>query len=452
MAFRSFSSQNSRGSQGPRLAEAAFWLAAGLIILVWALLVAADLLPYVETAATFQTVLLRHSGASALLISLLFLGLISGLASLWALRSKVIPQPSASVLVITACALRAVQILSESSVSVWDANLLGALFLAAAILYHGPLRLWWTVMMPLATAAAFLPLVWLEYFKGAPNNVLIDALVLPGCAFVFASILIIIRDLRSRSMLNVIEIRQLRFRGESSMRALRSMEADMKTLTSALSRTAVAMAVPLSPFEELATAATETVEFTKRGTEATETCSFDEIETLARQLLNDARNSLQGSSVRLTLTTPSGGIAPIAVRGNLATVHIWLKSSLFSSLDAVGGFPGGVVRVNLKTGLSSIALSVEDNGRGIGEAAQAKRRRLEGHLTFTEIREGVEGLGGRFDLQARLGVGARLTIELPRVDAFATLPRSASTNRAVQKMSVTAQADFDQSVSSSPHA
>lgn len=404
-----------------RLAESVFWLVSATGLALWATAIAADLLGSLHKPVALQSFLVRHSGASALLISLLLLALVSVVASLLALRSKSMPQPSASVLLVTAAALRAIQILSDGSVGIVDAEILGGLTLGSALLYYGPLRVWWTLLAPLGTATSFAPLVYLEFFKGASNAVLIDALTIPALAFVFSSALVLVRDLRARAKANVSEVRLLRARGESTMRVLRAMETDMKSLTAALSKSV------LAPFREIETGETTTTEFVASGraAAASETCSFDEIDTTARQVLDDARASIQGSPVRLTLTAPSGAGLPIAVRGQLSLIYVWLKSSVSQSLDSLGGFPNGVVRVNLRAGLGSIVISVEDNGRGIGESTQMKQGRVEGRLTYSEIRAAVESIGGRFDLQARLGVGARVTIELPRIDAYATPPRAA---------------------------
>ncbi len=428
----------------PRIAEATFWLLSSLVIFVWALSLGLDLLPFARATAGFQSFLMKHSGASILCVSLLGLGAVSMAACLSALRSRAIPQASSSILLITAVALRAVQIISDGSVSVMDANILGGIWLAAAILYYGPIRLWWLVLMPLSSLAAFTPLFWLEFYKGAPNKSLIDALVLPTAAFALGSIIIVLRDLRTKAVKNSFDLRAMKLRGCATQKELRSMELDMKTLSALLmgpSSTPV-MAAPAVSLEP-----TETTEFNSPlfDQKASEICSFEDIDVATRQLLDDARARVQGRPVRLTLTAPTGSNLPIAIRGHLPTIAHWIQSSIQTSIDALGGFPNGAVRVTLRAGLSSVAISVEDNGRGMGELAQAKQGHSEGRMTMIEIRSDVERLGGRFDVQARLGVGARITIELPRVDAFAAAsPRAARTTAATK--------GFGPATSSSQHA
>ncbi len=410
-------------SRPARYAEASFWLVCAAIICVWALVDTANLFSNAPAATSLSAVLLKHAGATALVVSLLALATTCSVAVAIALKRKPIAQPSASVLLITICGLRAIEMLANGPVTVVDANILGGLFLAAAVVYQGPFQLWWTVLMPLATLSAFAPLVWLEYFKGAQNKTLFLALIVPASAFVIGSVIIIIRELRLRATNNVKELRQLRSRGESSMQALRSMELDMKSLTAALSRTTTQIG-----------GESVTTEFTAfdSGKVASETCSLNEIETVVRQVLDDARRLQTASKIRLTLTSPAdGGSQPVAVRGDLSAIYLWLKSSVVASISGVGGFSGGVVRVSLQPSYSSISISVEDNGRGLGSGAHVTQKALEGLLSLTEIRNAVEESGGRFDLQARLGVGCRVTIELPRVDAFATVPRA--TNRSLTK-------------------
>ena len=299
--------------------------------------------------------------------------------------------------------------------------------------------------MPLSSLAAFAPLTWLEFYKGVSNKTLIDALILPASAFVLGSIVIVSRELRARAVKNSLDLRALKLRGHATQKELHSMELDLKTLNALLSR-------PLSAStqSQLSTLDSadvfETTEFNSplQDQKASEICSFEDIDLATRHLLDEARARVQGRPVRLTLTAPSGSNLPIAIRAHLPTLSHWIGSSIQTSIDALGGFPNGAVRVTLRTGLSMVAISIEDNGRGMGEVAQAKQARIEGRLTMSEIRTDVERLGGRFDVQARLGVGARVTIELPRVDALAMAsPRPARAG---------ATTGFGPAASSSQHA
>ena len=431
-----------KSNRALRLPESAFYIFTGATLVAWALSLVADLAPKFSTALNLQTplqsVVLRNSGSSALIVALAVLSAISFYGLISALRDRSLPTPSASLLLVTICALRTLQIFTEGTVSIVDANILGALFFAATLLYYGTARLWWLLLMPLATIASFSPLVWLEFYKGASTHVLISALWVPGAAFVAGSFLIVMRELRFRSIANINSISLLRARGESTLSSLRAMEIDLKSLASILSsRTLLSQAsasrAPSSqqlsteqaassshaaPVEVLAGihVEIETTEFNLKpaSVKASESSSFDEIDASARRLLAEARAVVEGRPVNLSLAAPKGAGLPIAVRGSAADIANWMKSAILNSIDSLGGFPDGMVRVSIRPGLSSLVISVEDNGRGFGESRLVKMGALggqnENRLSILDVRSGVEDLGGRFDIQARLGVGSRLSI------------------------------------------
>jgi hypothetical protein len=402
-----------------RLPEACFYFVTGATLIAWALSLVADLAPKLSSGQNLQTVLLRNAGTSTLILALTTLSVIGFLGTINTLRARSFPSPTASILLITICALRALQILTEGSVTVADANMLGGIFFAATLLYFSTPRLWWLVLMPLATIAAFSPLVWLEFLKGAPNAILLSSLIVPGFAFVSGSLLIVIRELRFRSNANVSKVWALRTRGESTMASLRAMESDLKSLRAILSGDRM----DLGPLE--------TTEFNvaPAQVEPSETCSFLEVDTAARRLLDEARSAVEGRPVKLSLTVPSGAGLPVAMRGSAPVVTAWMKTAILNSIESLGGFPDGMVRVSIRPSLTSLVISIEDNGRGFGESLLTKMGQTDERLSLAEIRAGVERLSGRFDIQARLGVGSRLSIELPRIDAFATSPRAAAASR-----------------------
>lgn len=69
----------------------------------------------------------------------------------------------------------------------------------------------------------------------------------------------------------------------------------------------------------------------------------------------------------------------------------------------------GVIRLSIRVGLRVLEIAIEDNGRGtlgaVGRAELAEE--------IVSLRRFVQSLGGRVERMARLGVGARTTIELP---------------------------------------
>ncbi len=403
----------------PRLPEAAFYLVVGVVVLGWSLGLVADFVTKFAGGVHLQTAFLRNSGSSMLILVVSIISAISFFATISALRGRSLQTPTASMLLITICALRTLQILTEGKVTVLDANVLGALFFAASVLYVGSPRVWWIVLMPLATIASFSPLVWLEFYQGVSNQILLRSILVPGSAFVLGSLLIVVRELRLRSLANIVSIRALRARGETTMSSLRNMESDLKSLRAVLSG------------ERAEVGPLETTEFNlgPARVEPSETCSFNEIDSSARGLLAEARAAVEGRPVKLSLTAPSGAGLPIAVRGSANVITAWMRSAILSSIESLGGFPDGMVRVSIRPSLSSLVISIEDNGRGFGESLSAKVGQTEDRISATDIRVGVEKLGGRFDIQSRLGVGSRLSMEIPRIDAFASAPRVAAAAR-----------------------
>lgn len=383
-----------------RGAEALYYLISGLLILAWAAAVVADIL--VKAAKPY--------GGGTLAAALAVLALISLSGSIAALRGRAFASPTASVLLVALAALRAIQLFSIGSLTVVDADVLGGIALASAWLYFGTPRLWWLLLMPLSIAASVAPLVWLEYFRGASDAVLRASLVMPSIAFAGGSLLIVARDLRSLSRANIARVRALGSRSSTTMQSLRAMESDLKRLREILSGELVELApVTTTDFNAAPIAPPPT---------ASETVSFDEIDASARRLLEEARAAVEGRPVRLSLTAPTGTGLPVAIRGSMSEVTAWLKSAILNSIEALGGFPDGMVRVELKPGLNTLTISVEDNGRGFGESLLSKMGQASDRMTLADVRAAVERTGGRFDIQARLGVGSRLSMELPRVDAF----------------------------------
>ena len=101
------------------------------------------------------------------------------------------------------------------------------------------------------------------------------------------------------------------------------------------------------------------------------------------------------------------------------------------SVRALGGGVG-VVRVIARVGYGSVMISIEDNGQGFSD--ELKRRAgkfgVNSPERFDALRGPVERLrmlahacGGRAESTSRLGAGARVDIELPRVDDHTVAPR-----------------------------
>jgi signal transduction histidine kinase len=454
--------------------EFTFWLTGSVTVSLWAAQIGSVLYGKLSHrgAAAVEAILLKNSGTTALLFSTVLLILLALAAAAYALRGGKVAQPFASVFIVTAVALRSIQLFYQGSASVLDADLLGAAMLAAALTYHGSSRLWWGVLMPLGTAACLAPLIWFEFFKGAGEATLVRALLVPGASFALGSILIVARELRARTDEPLSEMDRVHARGLELKSQMYSMESDLKSLLSLLSKkSAVEVSIsqvaetaqtqidssthldveaaPIEPaasvqlseqFKALDAGPLATTDFSAaRSASPSESCTYEDIDRGAREVLDEVRLQTEGKkNIRLLLTAPTGATVPLAVRGTRTVVSKWLKALVANSVDSLGGFPDGVVRVTLRPGLNSVIISIEDNGRGFNDDMLTKLgASQEGRMSSKEVRREVEQLGGSFDVQARLGVGARLTIELPRVDVRPTLVRSN---------------DFRPSTSSSLHA
>lgn len=133
------------------------------------------------------------------------------------------------------------------------------------------------------------------------------------------------------------------------------------------------------------------------------------------------------SPVQLSWSRSVDRDLPVAVQINAEDFTMVVSSLIDQAVESLGGGEG-VVRVGLHPGLRQTQVTVEDNGRGMTEELlmRLQARGLgkfplaAGRLTFKQIRALISFWGGRVDRQARLGVGSRVTVEIPRVDAFAT--------------------------------
>ncbi|MCM2280653.1 MAG: ATP-binding protein [Bdellovibrionaceae bacterium] len=139
--------------------------------------------------------------------------------------------------------------------------------------------------------------------------------------------------------------------------------------------------------------------------------------------------SSPGSSSGVTLTwgRTAGRDLPVAVEINAEDFTTVIESALDHAIESLGSGQG-VVRIGIHPSLRQLQVTIEDNGRGISEELlmRVQARGLScgmsaaNGLTFKQMRALIMFWGGRVERQARLGVGSRVTIEIPRVDAFAS--------------------------------
>jgi two-component system sensor histidine kinase DegS len=68
-----------------------------------------------------------------------------------------------------------------------------------------------------------------------------------------------------------------------------------------------------------------------------------------------------------------------------------------------------LVKIQLDIGDSAVRLSLDDNGKGFDTDSLTK----ESNLGMKLVRDRVEMLGGKFDLDTAPGKGARVTLTIP---------------------------------------
>lgn len=150
--------------------------------------------------------------------------------------------------------------------------------------------------------------------------------------------------------------------------------------------------------------------------------SFLEAKRALEAAFEEAR-LLHGSrkGLRLQLAVEISGPMPMAIRAEAAQLGRLSRSLIESAIESLGGGEG-VVWVRLTSDARAVTVEIEDNGRGLSEAFIAKLETKglltlgEDRLSLRQSRELAETHGWSMETQARLGVGARVVIGLPRVD------------------------------------
>ncbi|RYZ75874.1 MAG: hypothetical protein EOP05_06660, partial [Proteobacteria bacterium] len=328
------SSVDSRANAGDFIVWLGGCLAAGF----WTSSIVSILISKFEKLGRqdIQVLVLKNSGLTALALSTTLIAILCLSAAVMALRGKKMAQPSASVVVIAAMALRAIQLFYQGQASTLDADILAGLLMIAGLLYFGSSRLWWGVLMPLGTLACFVPLIWLEFFKGATHASLVRSLVTPATAFGLTSILIVSRELRARAQFSLTEMSKMQTRGVNLKKQMHAMETDLKSLLTmiSISRPAVLVSpneilengslasvasadstsskvisdfeadVIAKPLEELGessftpaeTGPLVTTEFVPESIAmlAPESSSYEDLDRAAREVLDEARAKTEG--------------------------------------------------------------------------------------------------------------------------------------------------------------
>lgn len=427
------------------LAEILLWLAFCVATATWAL-VSASAASAVSSRGLDLFVVAR-AGLSGFTVAVLAWRLTGGaihstLPTIWALLLSMIHVAEALSIGYT----------------VLDADLAGATFLLAAVLYRGSARVWWTALVPVFALVLFLPLAVLESKGDLANSFLIRISLLPSLSLVVGALLAVLRDTRVESTSAKVELKALGDKSRRLVTEMKLMEKDLKVVLSTLKPSPAQsiawtpnawMSRPAStPFDVAGVIKTptplESVQLDALSSfaggpnrfeqEPLRALEHSEVHALLHAAIDEARTRLGArSAVRIVMTAGDSLTMPLALRCEREALALVLRSLVGGAVDAFGG-GGGIVRISLRPTPSHLVVLVEDNGRGLSEEMIAKRlpHLHSGHVsrenlaTLSQIREIVYAWGGRFDYGARLGVGSRAQVDLLRVDGFATESRAAS--------------------------
>ena len=154
---------------------------------------------------------------------------------------------------------------------------------------------------------------------------------------------------------------------------------------------------------------------------------IESLETAILACCDRHASRIADKSLRMNVVLPPRELAmPLAVRGDREALTEIAGSLLERAIASLSGGMG-TVRVLVRTTGAIFEVTVEDNGKGLSEALLSKleTRGLglggSAKMTLEQMRELGARWGWNIELLARLGVGTRVTLELPRVDGKAAL-------------------------------
>lgn len=148
--------------------------------------------------------------------------------------------------------------------------------------------------------------------------------------------------------------------------------------------------------------------------------SFPELTRLLSETVDAVRVSASArghAGFRMPLSQPNENDFAVIVYGDGGELRKVIEAVLDQAIASVAPGSIGSVRVTLKPTFDSVAVVVEDNGRGFAEAF-LHRTSPEEFDFWQSLRARVQRSGWRFLRQARLGVGSRVVLELPTLEAY----------------------------------
>ena len=376
-------------------AEILIWFGLALFAFAWTLM---------STKALTND---RHrQGVEILMMFRAALAAGSGAALAWRISGGILRPWLPSGLVLAFLLLHAADALVIGTDPV-HSGVSGAVFLLMAALYRGSGPLWWGFFVPVSALALFIPVG--IYELSAPGHEIrvagwvLRLSLMPSLSLIAGALLAVVRDTRVFALEANTEILELEKHGRSLVPEVKLMEKEMKALFADSRQSRAPMIYgKFSPDQQPASS-----------------LGYAEFIELILQKYHKASSEAPWAQVQLAL--PSEAAAPLALRGGVPTLEKLINSILLQAIDALGG-GRGLVRVLIDIGLTSVVYTVEDNGRGLSEQLlekmeSRKEESSSDRLSSKRIREYAELLGYQLDYQARLGVGTRVSLIIPRADS-----------------------------------
>ena len=402
-----------------------FWLATGTVSTAWTALGIAE--GFVTGHGIEPTALLVRAGFVA----------FSALALAGTYMRKSLPSTLPAFYVLGILAVNSIALSNSDQITYLQSDFSALLFLAAGLIYRGSMVQWWILFAPAGLALVLLPVgVWETTQHLALGGILRAALG-PSLAFIAGSLLASFQNLQDDASVHHSDVSQATDKVQKLRHQAAQVEADLRSLLTppAPSVLPEAPAAVEEAAQQLPLISWETKEFTFNDPHAEQishaeipsvVMALSEVQLVLERAIEKTREQsvTQGlKGLRMTLTAPSDLSIPMAVRGAESDFQKLFENILKQSTASIGAGPGGTVRISLRPGTSVLSILVEDNGRGLSDSLL--ERTSPGQMDgWIQIRTFAHESGWKVDRQARLGVGSRTMIDLPRVDAFAAKPAS----------------------------